>query len=193
MISHLGDIKLNLKNAVLSNNDRSLIILVFLLGFFSGVLVYTLWNIMKRKLKLVRKIQRRISVNTECKMVFCVRADLKMGKGKMCSQCCHACLAVYKKVLKRNEKDNISNNNKKENMSYLNIWRRGGEKKVVLKVSSENDLYEIEKKAAKENLLTAIIIDAGRTQIEPNTATVLAIEPAPEDIIDRVTGHLSLL
>lgn len=193
MISHWGNIGDTLKNRLLSNNDRNLIILVFLLGVFSGFLMYTLWNIMKRKLKVVKKIQRRISLNTECKMVFCVRTDLKMGKGKMCSQCCHACLAVYKKVLKRNEKDSISGNNKKDNMSYLNVWRRCGEKKVVLKVSSINDLHEIEKKAAAENLLTAIIIDAGRTQIEPNTATVLAIEPAPEDIINRVTGHLPLL
>lgn len=192
MIFHLGDIRDNLKNTAFSNYDRSLIILVFLIGVVSGFLVYALWNIMKRKIKVVKKIQRRISINRECKMVFCVRTDLKMGKGKMCSQCCHACLAVYKKVLKRNQKNGISDN-KKENMSYLNVWRGGGEKKVVLKVSSVNELYEIEKKAANENLLTAIIIDAGRTQIEPNTATVLAIEPAPEDIIDKVTGHLPLL
>nr|CAD7588889.1 unnamed protein product [Timema genevievae] len=34
------------------------------------------------------------------KLVFVVRMDLKMGKGKVAAQCCHAALSCYKKGLK---------------------------------------------------------------------------------------------
>ena len=42
-------------------------------------------------------------------------------------------------------------------------------------------------------LITAIIQDAGRTQIEAGSKTVVAIGPGPEDQIDQVTRHLGLL
>ncbi|ETW57555.1 hypothetical protein PFUGPA_00459 [Plasmodium falciparum Palo Alto/Uganda] len=71
-------------------------------------------------------------------------------------------------------------------------------------------MFEIESKAQKENLITSIIVDAvknktrkknefsffihdGRTQIEPNTETVIAIEPVPDEIVNKITGDLKLL
>ena len=42
-------------------------------------------------------------------------------------------------------------------------------------------------------LITAIIQDAGRTQIEAGSKTVVAIGPGPEEQIDQVTRHLGLL
>ena len=38
-----------------------------------------------------------------------------------------------------------------------------------------------------------IISDAGHTEIPAGTKTVLGIGPAPDNIIDQVTGKLSLL
>jgi PTH2 family peptidyl-tRNA hydrolase len=35
-------------------------------------------------------------------------------------------------------------------------------------------------------------MDAGRTQIASGTRTVLALGPAPKDLIDSVAGHLKL-
>lgn len=187
------DIKGSLQFLTRSNNDRSILIFVFLLGIISGLLINTLWNILKRKKQMIKHIQRRISAKTECKMVLCVRSDLKMGKGKMCSQCCHACLSVYEKILKRDKINSVKEPGRKGHTTYLSLWKSMGQKKVVLKVSSLEELREIENSAIKQNLLTATIIDAGRTQIEPNTTTVLAIEPAPEDLLDSITGKLSLL
>lgn len=38
-----------------------------------------------------------------------------------------------------------------------------------------------------------VIQDAGRTQIDPGSLTVLGVGPAPRSLVDRVTGHLKLL
>ena len=52
---------------------------------------------------------------------------------------------------------------------------------------------KILKKQAEEIGLAAVIIyDAGKTQVESGSATVLGIGPAPADIIDKITGHLKL-
>ncbi|KAJ1508563.1 Peptidyl-tRNA hydrolase protein 2, mitochondrial, partial [Coelomomyces lativittatus] len=39
-----------------------------------------------------------VSTRKPQKMVFVVRTDLGMGKGKIASQCCHACLAAYEQA-----------------------------------------------------------------------------------------------
>jgi peptidyl-tRNA hydrolase, PTH2 family len=49
------------------------------------------------------------------------------------------------------------------------------------------------KKAMSLGLNVCLIRDAGRTQIEPNSKTVLAIGPGENKVIDQVTGHLKLL
>ena len=36
-------------------------------------------------------------------------------------------------------------------------------------------------------------VDAGRTQIAPESKTVLSIGPAPLKAIDEISGHLKLL
>ena len=47
--------------------------------------------------------------------------------------------------------------------------------------------------ATEHGIQCYIVVDAGRTQIAPNSRTVLAIGPAPVDELDTVTGHLKLL
>ena len=42
-------------------------------------------------------------------------------------------------------------------------------------------------------ITTARVADAGRTEVAPGTVTVAAIGPAAVDLIDQVTGRLSLL
>ncbi|CAF1543725.1 unnamed protein product, partial [Rotaria sordida] len=39
---------------------------------------------------------------------------------------------------------------------------------------------------------TCLIRDAGRTQIEPGSKTVLGIGPAPSKLINEITRHLKL-
>ena len=54
------------------------------------------------------------------------------------------------------------------------------------------EMVELERVARQKGLVTTIIHDAGHTQVDPGTATVLGIGPGPASVIDSVTGHLRL-
>lgn len=113
-------------------------------------------------------------------MVLVVRNDLKMGKGKIGAQCGHAAVGAYAKLAKNNP-------------ALLRSWSHSGSAKIAVKVECEGDMMEIMGKARARGLTTCLIQDAGRTQIAPNSKTVLAIGPGPCHEIDIVTGHLKLL
>lgn len=68
-----------------------------------------------------------------------------------------------------------------------------GIKKVVLGVNSLNDILKLKEKAIKEAIPFSVIADAGLTEIEPGSITVLAVGPAPDNLVDLVTGDLELL
>eukprot|EP00262_Sarcandra_glabra_P017099 TRINITY_DN5753_c0_g1_i1.p1 TRINITY_DN5753_c0_g1~~TRINITY_DN5753_c0_g1_i1.p1 ORF type:complete len:181 (-),score=16.58 TRINITY_DN5753_c0_g1_i1:176-718(-) len=124
-------------------------------------------------------IENLAQILHDFKMVLVVRNDLKMGKGKIAAQCSHATLGLYKKLLHRAPK-------------ALSRWEMCGQVKVVLKSESEEDLLILQERAKSLKLPTHITIDAGKTQIAPNSRTVMAIL-GPADIVDDVTGGLKLL
>ncbi len=111
------------------------------------------------------------------KQAILVRTDLKMKKGKIAAQSCHASLASF---LKSEEKDR-------------NRWIEEGMKKVVLKVKDEKELSGFFNKAKKAKLPCEIIIDKGLTQVKSGTKTSVGIGPAPDRKIDSITGKLKLL
>lgn len=106
-----------------------------------------------------------------------LRADLKMGKGKLVAQGAHASIDAF---LKAPEAD-------------TDKWVRGGMEKIALKVQSERELIDVFNEAKKLKLPTSLIRDAGRTQIEAGTLTAVGIGPADEKDVDKVTGKLKLL
>ncbi|XP_055631701.1 probable peptidyl-tRNA hydrolase 2 [Toxorhynchites rutilus septentrionalis] len=116
----------------------------------------------------------------EYKMILVVRNDLKMGKGKIAAQCGHAAVGAYEGASKKTP-------------TILRKWQHTGQAKIAVKVDSEQQMMEVYKTAKANNLNCCLIRDAGRTQIEPNSKTVLAIGPAPNEVIDLITGHLKLL
>jgi PTH2 family peptidyl-tRNA hydrolase len=82
------------------------------------------------------------------KMVFGVRTDLGMTKGKVAAQCAHAAVGCYKKALVKTP-------------DYVRGWEMFGETKVALKVESEEAVREIQAKAEAKGLAVAVIRDAG--------------------------------
>ncbi|KAF8264423.1 peptidyl-tRNA hydrolase PTH2-domain-containing protein [Lactarius quietus] len=115
-----------------------------------------------------------------CKLVLVVRTDLKMTTGKIAAQCGHATLACYKALAKKNPK-------------LVRHWEITGQAKVALRASSEDEILELEAIAKSLNLCARSIQDAGRTQVEAGSRTVLGIGPAPVELVNQVTGHLRLL
>ena len=120
------------------------------------------------------------NMDSEYKMVIVTRSDLKLSPGKLAAQVAHAAVdcALY---------------TKSSNSNWFNKWQKEGAKKVVAKVESEKDFYPLKEKAESLNIVTKIVSDAGRTEIPAGTKTVLGIGPAPNNIIDQVTGNLPVL
>lgn len=116
---------------------------------------------------------------TEFKQTIVVRADLKLGKGKIAAQVAHASLEAYEKVLK-------------EKPDWAALWAKSGRAKIVLKVPDEKDLLMLYNKS-KNIVPTALIKDAGLTQTEPGTITCLASGPAPSGVLDKIFSGLKLL
>ncbi|ODV89981.1 hypothetical protein CANCADRAFT_1711 [Tortispora caseinolytica NRRL Y-17796] len=115
----------------------------------------------------------------EYKMVLVVRTDLHMERGKAAAQCAHAAVACYKASCKSSP-------------AAVRLWEVAGQPKIALKTDSEESLELLYAKALSLNITARIIHDAGRTQVAPNTATVIGIGPAPKSLIDQVTGSLKL-
>ena len=116
---------------------------------------------------------------TEIKQVIVVRTDLDMGKGKIAPQVGHAGVLGAEHV-------------RKSNSSWFMKWWNGQEK-VVVKVSSLKELEKIRAGAIELALPWSEVTDAGHTQIAPGTTTCISLGPAPEDLIDKITGELKLL
>ncbi|MEM3832119.1 MAG: peptidyl-tRNA hydrolase Pth2 [Thermoprotei archaeon] len=114
------------------------------------------------------------------KQVIIVRADLKMGKGKLAAQVAHA--AVLAAEICRNTRP-----------LWYREWMSEGQKKIVVKADNLNELLRIKEIAEEKGLPNALIQDAGLTQLETGTITTLGIGPAPKDLLDPITGHLKLL
>jgi PTH2 family peptidyl-tRNA hydrolase len=108
------------------------------------------------------------------KLALIVRQDIGMGKGKIAGQCGHACIMAYQTSPK----------------DQLDSWLRGGQTKIVLKGQSEDELLELYHIAKEKGMNVVAVRDSGRTQIEPNTLTVLAIGPDTEERLNPITGKI---
>lgn len=106
-----------------------------------------------------------------------VRNDLSMGKGKIGGQCGHAvqglCLQSSETLMK----------------SYVS----SGSVKIVVKVSDEKELIRFLQLARSQNYPCYLVRDAGKTQLEPDTATVLGIGPIPRSTVPSELQNLKLL
>lgn len=114
------------------------------------------------------------------KQVLVFRSDLKLSKGKVAAQAGHAAVAAAEET-------------RKKHREWWTSWIAEGQCKIAVKVKSEKELLELEKKARELELPSALIIDRGLTEIPPGTVTCLGIGPAPAEKVDKVTGMLPLL
>ena len=116
----------------------------------------------------------------EYKLVVVVRQDLKLSVGKLAVQVAHAAVECALST-------------KKHKALWFSRWDAEGAKKVVVKVPVLQDFFPLKEQAESLGIAAVIIADAGLTEIPPGTETVLGLGPAPNNIIDQVTGDLALL
>lgn len=72
-------------------------------------------------------------------------------------------------------------------------WLKVGQPKIVLKVDSLTELESLQNLAKASGVTTALVLDAGRTQISPGTATCLGLGPDYDERIDALVKDLKLL
>ncbi|MFW5928846.1 MAG: peptidyl-tRNA hydrolase Pth2 [Halobacteriota archaeon] len=111
------------------------------------------------------------------KQAIVVRSDLGMGTGKVAAQAAHASL----KAALGSPDDAVDS------------WTSSGMRKIVLEGRDEDHLLELEREGSSRGLPTALVRDAGHTEVEPGSLTALAVGPASDDEVDAVTGKLGLL
>ena len=135
------------------------------------------------------------------KMVIVMRKDLKVPKGKYCSQASHAAVgaviqALYGNRLAENDfrLDEYSYKIRKDAYvdSATKDWLAGEFTKITVAVDSLEALEEIENKALKEGLNVCKITDNGHTCFDEPTVTCLAIGPHYSSEIDPITKDLKL-
>lgn len=131
----------------------------------------------------------------EPKQVILARKDLNMSPGKLAAQVAHASLgAITDKLewstvvpkIKRGEITVLVD-------GVLDKWLTGRFTKIVLGVNSQEELLGLYETAVKDGLICKLILDAGLTEFNNiPTYTCVAIGPADQEDLNKLTGHLKL-
>lgn len=114
------------------------------------------------------------------KQVIVVRSDLGMSPGKLAAQVAHAAVGAAERT-------------RREKNEWYKGWLAEGQKKVVAKVASEDELRELCGVASAYGIAYELVQDAGLTELPPGTVTALGVGPGPAKLVDKITGKLPLL
>ena len=158
----------------------------FLLGFYLKKIFYLSKKSDHKKIKFNKqKNSKKFDFeDSDLKMVFLVRIDLKMGAGKIAAQVAHAAIGLY---------DEIMNGNDEYYIEAINYWSTFGAKKIVLKCENYDIMKQVAVQAKQSKIPFILISDAGHTQIPAGSVTVLGIGPDTSEKINKLTGQFKLM
>jgi len=126
------------------------------------------------------------------KQVIVIRRDLRMRRGKEIAQGAHASTAwLADRVLQGMTPDGTVDHVALSEAERA--WLQSSFRKVTVKVSSEEELMAVYRKAVGAGLVVHLVTDRGLTEfggIPPRTC--LAVGPDYDDLVDPVTGDLEL-
>jgi PTH2 family peptidyl-tRNA hydrolase len=120
------------------------------------------------------------SRDDEYKVVVLVRQDVKMSKGKTAAQACHAAVSCAIQAYRKHP-------------SQFSEWDSWGQKVVCLKVPNKEELFQYKAIADAQGIISAVVADAGRTEVDPGTVTCMGLGPEKQSVLDKITGELGML
>ena len=110
-------------------------------------------------------------------MALIARTDLAMSAGKLAVQCSHAAVTCTLSA-------------RKTHARLVERWKNGGARKICLEADDLETLQRLAGQAQSAGFVTALIRDAGHTEVPPGTLTVLGIGPARRRSIDALVSEL---
>ena len=108
------------------------------------------------------------------------------------AQCAHASLLAYQKIIRRFKRA-PTNKNYRNAYTWTKAWDKTGCAKIALKITSEEQASELESVATALGLPAFHVRDAGKTQIQAGSMTVVSVGPAPVELIDQCCSQLKLM
>lgn len=130
-----------------------------------------------------KKINNNENENNEYYMYILVNDDLKMGKGKIASQVGHVVGLITEEIIIKS----IESSKVHDCYTRYVKWKNTGHTKIILKAKQEE----------MENFInhheSVYIIDKGKTQIEPNSLTVIGFYPESSTKIKEKFKNFKLL
>lgn len=106
-------------------------------------------------------------------LTILVVANLGMSTGKIAAQVSHATVGATREL------------------SAGHPWLLS-QKTVILAVANSLELDVFCEKAEKNGIKSYVVVDAGKTQVDPGTVTCAALGPGPTETIKYVTKYLRL-
>jgi PTH2 family peptidyl-tRNA hydrolase len=106
-----------------------------------------------------------------------IRTDLQMSTRKLAVQACHTSVAAVLCA----------------DADVLRRWDADGQPKNFSGVDSLPELEILKTQCEAMDTIHALIAGAGRTELALGTVTALAIGPAEDKAVDRITGAIPLL
>lgn len=132
------------------------------------------------------------------KMILAVRQDLGMSPGKVAAQCSHAALGLYLEITSQESAQECNSRMtaaasapvsettvqvksveelSREHKSNVQTWLLVGQRKIVVKLDDEAQMKKLHEQALLLGVPAIVIHDAGHTEVEAGTATVLGLGP----------------
>ena len=111
------------------------------------------------------------------KVVVAVRADLGMSIGKTAAQVGHGIHVLCREA----------------SSARLDSWESSDSPIIVVQVPSLDEFNALIERCEAATIACFPIEDAGRTEVDPGTRTVVAVGPGTRSELESLTGSLKLL
>ncbi len=118
-------------------------------------------------------------------MIFLVRSDIKMSKGQIADRVADVTQYIIEECIHR------------KYIAYTTWKKFHGSQKIVLKVNSQREFYELHSKlmelSHEQSFPIKIVKDDQKIKIAENIPTVLAFGPIKRNKIEHIVADLKLL